>query len=58
VDANFRIHVSAALLNLHDGPMLEHAIKGIDGRQIRMPARMLDWPDRDRLAERFGSFKG
>lgn len=56
IDPDFRIHVSEQLLVMNDGPMLEQGIKAMAGRQILMPDRRVDWPDRDRLAARFESF--
>jgi putative restriction endonuclease len=56
IDPEFRMHVSDRLLGQNDGPMLE-ALKQLDGRNIRLPGRIKDQPDRDRLAERFERFK-
>lgn len=56
IDADFRIHVSDQLLSMNDGPMLEQGIKAMAGRQILMPSRGSDRPDRERLAARFESF--
>jgi putative restriction endonuclease len=56
VDADFRIHVADELLALTDGPMLEQGLKALAGRTIRLPHRPADYPDRDRLAERFRQF--
>lgn len=56
VDADYRIHVSAQLLAQQDGPMLE-AIKAMNGNVLRLPTRLADRPDKDRLAVRFESFK-
>jgi putative restriction endonuclease len=36
--------------------MLE-AIKGLNGGLLRLPKRIMDHPDRDRLALRFDRFK-
>jgi putative restriction endonuclease len=36
--------------------MFEHGIKAMAGRSIRPPKRAVDYPDRDRLAERFQQF--
>jgi putative restriction endonuclease len=55
VDPNFRIHVSARLLGMKDGPMLE-ALKAANGMQVRLPMRAADFPDRERLALRFERF--
>jgi putative restriction endonuclease len=57
VDADYRIHVSDRLLEIHDGPFLELSLKGIAGTLIQMPRRSEDRPDRDRLAVRFEQFK-
>lgn len=56
IDPDFRIHVSQQLLAMNDGPMLEQGIKAMAGREILLPTRKADWPDRNRLAERFDSF--
>ncbi|MCC8939267.1 HNH endonuclease [Bradyrhizobium sp. Arg68] len=56
IDPNFRMHVSGRLLGQTDGPMLE-ALKQLNGRNIRLPGRTKDHPDRDRLAVRFERFK-
>lgn len=56
IDPDFRVHVSDALMSIHDGPMFEHGVKGIAGRLLRPPQREIDKPDRERLAERFELF--
>jgi putative restriction endonuclease len=50
------VHVADRLRAQHDGPMLE-ALKRLHTTTIHLPARERDRPDRDRLAERFESFK-
>lgn len=57
VDPDYRIHVSEALLSINDGPMFEHGVKGLAGRLIRLPQREMDYPSRDRLAQRFEAFR-
>lgn len=56
IDPDFKIHVSARLLNQKDGPMLE-ALKLLDKRSIHLPNREKDRPDRERLEVRFLQFK-
>jgi len=56
IDPDYRLHVSERLLVLNDGPMLE-ALKLLNGGMIHMPGRIIDRPDRDRLALRFERFK-
>lgn len=53
IDPGYRIHVSDELFAMNDGPMLEQGIKAMRGKMLLMPDRMVDRPDRDRLAERF-----
>ena len=57
IDPDYRVHVSRELLSLHDGPMFEQAIKEIAGKTIGLPKREIDYPDRDRLAQRFEEFR-
>jgi putative restriction endonuclease len=56
IDPDFRIHISEGLLLMNDGPMFEQGIKAMVGRTLRLPSRKIDWPDRDRLAQRFEQF--
>lgn len=57
IDPDYRIHVSEALLSMNDGPMFEHGLKAMAGQLIKLPGREQDYPDRDRLAERFLQFR-
>jgi putative restriction endonuclease len=57
IDADYRVHVSEALMSINDGPMFEHGVKGLAGRLIRLPHREIDYPSRDRLALRFEAFR-
>lgn len=56
IDPDYRIHVSDALLSINDGPMFEHGVKALNGRIIHLPSREVDFPSRDRLAQRFDEF--
>jgi putative restriction endonuclease len=56
IDADYRLHVSERLLRQNDGSMLE-ALKRLNGGTIFFPDREKDWPDRERLAQRFERFK-
>jgi len=55
IDADFRLHVSERLLLQNDGPMLE-ALKHLEGNKLHLPARIKDYPDRNRLAARFEQY--
>jgi putative restriction endonuclease len=56
IDADGIIHVSDKLLDMRDGPLLEHGLKGMAGRRIIDPERVEDFPDRERLDRRFQTF--
>jgi putative restriction endonuclease len=56
IDPDLRIHISDVLMSMNDGPMFEQGIKAIDGQSVKLPMRKRDYPDRDRLAERFARF--
>jgi putative restriction endonuclease len=56
IDADFGIHVSERLLAMRDGPMLEHGLKALKGKLIRIPSDSRSAPDRARLAARFDLF--
>jgi putative restriction endonuclease len=56
IDPDYRVHVSDRLRAKNDGPMLE-VLKGLDGAGLRLPRRLVDQPDRNRLALRFEQFR-
>ena len=56
VDPDYRLHVSDRLLDKEDGPLLE-SLKRLNGATIHLPSRHKDYPDPDRLALRFESFR-
>jgi putative restriction endonuclease len=56
IDPDYKIHVADRLLVQRDGPMLE-ALKQLSGQSIHLPGRERDYPDRDRLAQRYEIFK-
>ena len=56
INPDYRLHVSERLLSQNDGPMLE-AFKQLNGNKLRLPTRLIDYPDRERLAVRFEEFR-
>lgn len=56
IDADGLVHISERLLDIHDGPLLEHGIKGMAGRRILPPRRDEDRPNRDLLDLHFQRF--
>lgn len=57
IDPDGIIHIAQSVLDQHDGPTLEMAIKNYNGSAIRLPHRSSDRPNRDYLAERFDAFQ-
>ena len=56
IDPDFKVHVAERLLSQNDGPLLE-ALKRLHGTDLHLPGRAMDYPDRDRLAQRFEGFR-
>ena len=56
IDPDYRLHVSERLLSQNDGPMLK-ALKQLNETRLHLPPRKKDYPDRDRLAQRYEQFK-
>ena len=56
VDPDFRVHVSAPLLEARDGELLT-ILKDLDGTPLRLPRDREDWPDRAFLESRFAHFR-
>ena len=56
IDPDYCVHVSERLLEQRDGPVLE-AMKQLQDRKLHLPADARNYPDKDRLAERFGRFR-
>ncbi|WP_200935483.1 HNH endonuclease [Aeromicrobium sp. Root344] len=56
ISPDYVVHINAELLREVDGPMLKHGIQEMDSRNIVVPARLTDQPDRARLAARYEGF--
>ena len=56
IDPDFRVHVSAPLLEARDGELLT-SLKDLDGTPLRLPWDREDWPDRAFLESRFAHFR-
>jgi putative restriction endonuclease len=57
VRPDYVIQVRQDVLDEEDGPMLLHGLQGMHDRHIRLPRAKRDWPDPDRLAERWRRFQ-
>ena len=56
IDPDGKIHVAESVLEQHDGPTLEQAIKAYHGQRIRLPRHVADRPDQAALEVRYGEF--
>lgn len=57
VSPDYEIIVREDLLRETDGPMLRHGIQEIHRKRIILPSNKGQWPNQDRLAERFEFFR-
>lgn len=57
IDPDYRVHIREDVLAEVDGPMLQHGIKEMEGRAIRLPRREDLRPNQEYLAERFAGFR-
>ncbi len=48
---------SRELMVEHDGPVLEHGLKGFDGARLRVPRRTEQRPPAEYLEERYETFR-
>lgn len=58
ISPDYEVRIDHALLNEVDGPMLRHGLQDMHGIRLTLPARKVDRPDQDRLAQRFAEFLG
>jgi putative restriction endonuclease len=57
IDPDWHVHINRDLLKIHDGPTVEHALKGVHGGVLREPQSPKHRPNRDFLAQRFEEFR-
>jgi putative restriction endonuclease len=55
ITPDYEIVVAERLRDVRDGPTLE-ALKGLHQRRLRLPSRIQDNPDKERLAIRYDAF--
>lgn len=56
IGPNYVINVRKDILLEQDGPMLKYGLQSINDKEIILPKRKKDYPDRDRLNVRFKEF--
>lgn len=57
ISPDYVVEINHELMEEIDGPMLRHGLQEMNGRRLELPGRRLDWPDRERLAARFHTFR-
>lgn len=57
ISPDYVVHINSDVLNEVDGPMLKHGLQQMDQRELWVPQRTAEKPDRDRLAARFDAFR-
>lgn len=56
VTPDYIIKVREDILHEIDGPMLKHGIQAMQNTKIALPGHAHDWPDRERLDQRYKQF--
>lgn len=56
ISPNYVVSINSEVMQEIDGPMLRHGLQEMDGRLLALPARPIDRPSKERLAERFEEF--
>ncbi len=57
ISPDYIVHINRQVLTEIDGPMLKYGLQQMDQRPLWVPRRVVEKPDRDRLAARFDVFK-
>ncbi len=57
VNPDYQIIIREDILHEMDGPMLKHGIQQLHQQRIILPGKKTNWPDRERLEERFSKFR-
>lgn len=57
ISPDYTVHINSTVLSEVDGPMLDYGLQRMNQRDLWVPSRGRDKPDRDRLAARFDKFK-
>jgi putative restriction endonuclease len=57
ISPDYVVHINEDVLREVDGPMLRYGLQEMDRRNLFLPAKPSDQPDRDRLARRYELFE-
>jgi putative restriction endonuclease len=53
---DYIVHVRRDVLEEHDGPILQHGLKDLNGAKLLLPHEIQNWPNKDALSQRFEQF--
>lgn len=56
ISPDYEIKIRTDILEEIDGPMLKYGIQSLDNNKIILPKKKFEWPDQDRLQQRFELF--
>lgn len=57
ISPDYLVSIREDVLIEIDGPMLKHGLVEMHGTKLLLPRSKADWPDRDRLDQRFSAFR-
>lgn len=57
ISPDYRVRVAPTVLAEINGPMLRHGIQAMHDRELWLPSRPAERPDRERLAQRYAEFR-
>jgi len=57
VTPDYLVRIRKDILKEEDGPVLQHALKGLENTHILLPSRQEDWPNREALEWRYAKFQ-
>jgi putative restriction endonuclease len=57
INPDYFVHVRNDILEETDGPMLKYGLQSLDNQKIILPFHLRNYPDRDRLEQRYKLFR-
>ncbi len=57
ISPDYVIKLRTDILSEIDGPMLKYGLQSLENQKIILPLKLKEWPDRDKLEQRFKLFQ-
>ncbi len=57
ITPDYLVSIRKDILKEEDGPVLQHALKGLENTGILLPQRPEDWPNQEALEWRYAKFQ-